>query len=137
MTTTPDDTYPHNPHMMTWAGYVISTLPVLMLMMSAYFKFAGGEKMAEGLAKSGWTMDLMRGVGVVELICVALYIIPQTAGLGAILLTGYLGGAVATHVRIGDGPGEYFMPILLGVMLWGGLWLRDPRVRQILPFRAI
>ena len=88
----------------------------------------------EGMATLGWDERLALGLAVVELTCTAIYLLPHTAVLGAILLTGYLGGAVATHVRIGD---PFHMPILVGVFIWGGLWLRDSRVRELTPFRSI
>src|SRR5262245_17573856 len=88
---------------MLWAGYIISALPALMLLMSGIMKFMPmDEKAQEGLKHVGWSSELVRPLGVVELVCTVLYIIPQTSVLGAILLTGYLGGAIATHVRVGD-----------------------------------
>lgn len=78
-------------------------------------------------------MNVAFGLGILEVACVVVYLIPRTAVLGAILLTGYLGGAVATHLRVGD---PCFGPILLGVVLWGGLFLRDPRLRTLIPLRS-
>jgi hypothetical protein len=86
----------------------------------------------EGLTHLGLPEKLLFGLGVVEVGCTALYLIPQTAVLGAILLTGYLGGATCAHLRVGD---PYFAPILLGVAIWGGLFLRDARLRTLIPFR--
>lgn len=120
---------------MIWTGYVISTLPVLMLAMSATMKFLQPKEMVEGMAQMGWPMSLALPLGIVETVCTLCYIIPQTAVLGAILLTGYLGGAIATHVRVEDG--NFFMPLLIGVALWLGLFLRDPRLRALLPWRKI
>src|SRR4051794_30216819 len=91
-----------NPKWMLWTGRVISALPVLMLLMSGAMKFIKPPGMEEGLAKIGWTEDQMLGLGIVELACTILYIIPQTSVLGAILLTGYMGGAIATHARVGE-----------------------------------
>jgi hypothetical protein len=71
-------------------------------------------------------------IGLLELLCAVLYLVPQTALLGAVLLTGYLGGAVATHLRIGE---PFVLPLVLGVLIWAGLWLRDPRLRGLLPLR--
>ena len=77
------------------------------------------------------------GIGVVELLCLAAYAIPRTAALGAVLLTGLLGGAIATHVRAGSPAFEaYIFPILFGLLLWGGIWLRDDRLRTLLPLRS-
>ena len=115
-----------------WTGRVISTLPVLMLLMSAAFKFMKPPEVVEGFTKMGWPERLSLTLGIVELACTVLYVIPRTAVLGAVLLTGYLGGATATHVRIGD---PFYTPILLGVLVWLGLYLRDRRVRALLPLR--
>jgi hypothetical protein len=115
-----------------WAGRVMSTLPVLMLLMSAAMKFARPPEVVEGFQKLGYSEDLANGLGILELACTVIYVIPQTAVLGAILLTGYLGGATATHVRVGD---PFHMPVILGVLIWGGLYLRDQRLRSLLPLR--
>lgn len=114
-------------------GYVMSTLPVLMLLMSAVMKIARSPQVIEGMPQMGYPVWQAVPLGIVELVCTVLYIIPQTAVLGAILLTGYLGGATATHVRMED-PG-FSTAVILGVFLWGGLFLRDPRVRALIPFR--
>lgn len=118
--------------MALWSGRVISALPVLMLLMSGIMKLAKPAFVVEGIAKAGWDENLLLGLGIVELACTALYVIPQTSVLGAILLTGYLGGATATHVRIGE---PWFGPVLFGVMLWLGLALRDPRLWALIPLR--
>ena len=86
----------------------------------------------EGFVRLGYPESLTLGIGIVELACAVVYVIPQTSVLGAILLTGYLGGATATHVRIGE---PFFMPIVLGVLIWGGLFLREDRLRALLPLR--
>jgi hypothetical protein len=83
----------------------------------------------------GYAEAVVLHLGVVLVACTILYLIPQTAVLGAILLTGYLGGAVATHVRAGQGPFEILFPVVLGALLWGGLVLRDVRLRALLPWR--
>jgi hypothetical protein len=87
----------------------------------------------EGFAHLGYPESLALGLGIVELACVVVYLIPRTAVLGAILLTGYLGGATATHLRIGE---PFFMAIVLGVLVWGGLYLRDDRLRVLIPLRS-
>ena len=109
---------------MLWAGRFMSAAPVLMLLMSAVMKFVKPAQVVEGFEHLGYDMGLATGLGIVELSCTALYVFPRTSYLGAILLTGYLGGATATHVRVGDP--TFFMPIVLGVLVWGGLFLRDP-----------
>lgn len=115
-----------------WTGRVLSTLPVLMLLMSAGMKFAKPPEVIEGFGKLGYSVDLALPLGIVEVACTIMYIVPQTAVLGAILLTGYLGGATATHVRVGD---PWIAPVILGVLVWGGLYLRDARLRALLPLR--
>ena len=118
---------------MLWAGYIASTLPVLMLVMSAVMKFLKPADVTEGFTKLGWDMNLATALGILELACTVIYVIPRTAVLGAILLTGYLGGAIATHVRIGE---QFIAPAIMGVFIWGGLWLRDQRLRALLPLRS-
>jgi uncharacterized membrane protein YphA (DoxX/SURF4 family) len=117
---------------MLWAGYVASGLPALLLIFSGVMKLIQPEGMPEEFARLGYPAGLAPGIGVVELLCTVLYLIPQTSVLGAILLAGYLGGATATHVRIGD---AFIMPIIVGAVLWAGLYLRDPRVRALIPLR--
>lgn len=118
---------------LVWTGRVLSTLPVLMLLMSACMKFARPPEVVEGMSKLGYSVDLAVPLGIVELACTIIYVVPQTAVLGAILLTGYLGGATATHVRVGD---PWFGPVVFGVVLWLGLYLRDARLRALLPLRG-
>jgi len=113
-------------------GYVLTVLPVLMLLFSASGKFLKPDGMEENIQKLGWRMDQMTALGIVEVACVILYVIPQTAVFGAVLLTAYLGGATATHARIGD---SVFFPVLVGVVLWIGLYLREPRLWPLAPFR--
>jgi uncharacterized protein YndB with AHSA1/START domain len=116
-----------------WVGRIVSAAPVLMLLMSAAMKFIKPAGFAEGLAHLGYPESLALGLGLLELLCTLLYVIPRTAVLGAVLLTGYLGGAIATHVRVGD---LFMVQALLGVLVWGGLYLRDERLRALLPFRS-
>jgi hypothetical protein len=115
-----------------WAGYIMSALPVLMLLFSAAMKFAKPPFAMEGFKHLAVPESLVLGLGVLELGCTLLYIIPRTSVLGAILLTGYLGGAVLAHLRVGD---AFFGPVIFGVLVWGGLFLRDPRLRALIPFR--
>jgi hypothetical protein len=116
-----------------WAGWIISVLPVLMLLMSAAMKFSKPPPVVEGFAHLGYPERLALGLGILEVAVAVVYLIPQTAVLGAILVTGYLGGATATHVRVGD---PFFMPIVLGVLAWLGLFLRDRRLRALIPLRS-
>jgi hypothetical protein len=114
-----------------WTGRIMSLLPVLMLLFSGVMKFIPSPQLNEGFAHLGWPVALASALGVLELACTVVYLVPRTAVLGAILLTGYLGGAVATHLRVGD---PWWMQVGLGVLLWGGLWLRDPRLHLQMPF---
>jgi hypothetical protein len=124
---------PAAPKKMFWSGWVISLLPMPLLFMSAWFKLSSAPPALEGFVKYGYAAPVLFPIGIVEVLCTVLYLIPRTAVLGAILLTGYLGGAASTHVRAGE---PFIIPILLGVLLWGGLYLRDERVRALLPLRS-
>lgn len=119
-----------------WAGWIMSVLPVPLLAMSCSMKLMKGAQAVEGFAKMGYPAGVIVPLGIVELGCTVLYLIPQTAVLGAILLTGYLGGAVDVHVRNGDPFANVATPIVLGVLVWGGLFLRDPRIRALIPLRS-
>jgi len=116
-----------------WTSYVVSAIPVAMMIFSAVLKFFPSV-VADGFNQLGWPVGLAPILGVIELACVIVYLYPRTAVLGAILVAGYLGGATATHVRVGDG--FFFAPFLLGVLAWVGLWLREPRLKALLPFRS-
>lgn len=115
-----------------WAGRIMSALPVLLLLFSGVTKLVQPTAVIEGFTRLGYPAHSALGIGFLEIICTVLYVIPQTSVLGAIVLTGYLGGATATHVRVGD---PFFGPILLGVLLWGGLYVRDERLRALLPLQ--
>jgi uncharacterized membrane protein YphA (DoxX/SURF4 family) len=119
---------------MYWAGWVVSILPALMLCFSAYSKFSPPPDFEKQLAPMGWPASVMFALGIIELTCTILYLIPQTAVLGAILLTGYLGGATATHVRVADW-GHMPIPIVLGIIIWIGVALRDGRLWSLIPWR--
>lgn len=115
-----------------WTGHIIGAVPVLALLMSAAMKFTLPPAAMEGFAHLGLPQDLALGLGIVEAAVAIIYLFPQTAVLGAILITGYLGGAIATHIRVGD---PFLMPLALGILPWLGLYLRDPRVRVLVPWR--
>jgi uncharacterized membrane protein YphA (DoxX/SURF4 family) len=117
---------------MLWAGRIMSALPVLMLLVSAVMKFLKPAPVVEGFAHLGLPERLALGLGILEIACTVLYVIPRTVVLGAILLTGYLGGATVTHLRVGD---PFFMPVIFGVFVWGGLFLRDARLWSLVPLR--
>jgi uncharacterized protein YndB with AHSA1/START domain len=122
-----------NPTWMSWLGWIISILPALALIASGSVKVMN-IKPPEGSPDIGWSESAMFGLGIVEIGSAVLYLFPSTAVLGAIVMTAYLGGAVATHVRIGD---PMFWPaIILGILAWFGLRLRDGRLRAILPWRG-
>jgi len=113
-----------------WAGRFLSGLPILFLFMDSVMKFMKPQQVVEATTKLGYSEDLIVSLGVVLLVCTVLYAIPKTTVLGAILLTGYLGGAVASHLRAGDSLfGHVLFPAYVGIMIWGGLYLRNERVR--------
>jgi hypothetical protein len=113
-------------------GWILGVLPIAMLVMSAAMKFAQPKDVVQGFEHLGWPLKLAVPLGIVELVCSVLYLIPRTAVLGAILLTGYLGGAMATTLRVGDG---FIFALIMGIVLWAGLFLRDPRLRSLIPLR--
>jgi DoxX-like family len=118
-----------------WIGRILSALPVLALAFSAVLKIHRSPEMLQfWTGKFGYPESAATPIGAVELLCAALYAIPQTAVLGAALVSAYFGAAVATHVRVGD---PFLIPIVLGVLVWIGLWLRDERLRAIFPFRRL
>ena len=120
-----------------WAGRIISALPILFLLMDAVGKFVKPEPVVTGTIALGYNESVILPLGIVLLVCTILYAVPQTSILGAILLTGYLGGAVATHVRIGNPVFTHMLfPVYLGIMIWLGIYLRDIRVRSLVPFRS-
>jgi hypothetical protein len=116
-----------------WTGCVFSAVPVLMLIMSGVMKLVKPGFVVEGFTHLGWPESYALGLGILELACVVVYLIPQTAMLGAILMTGYLGGAIATHTRVGE---LMVAPqVGLGILVWLGLYLREPRLRALMPWR--
>jgi hypothetical protein len=117
---------------MLWAGRIMSAVPVLMLVLSAVMKFLKPQPVLDGFAHLGIPLGMVVGLGVLELLCVVVYVIPSTSILGAILVTGYLGGATLTTLRVGD---AFYGAVVLGILAWGGLYLRDPRLRALIPFR--
>ncbi len=118
---------------MLWIGWILSILPSLMLLFSGTMKLLKAEAVVTGFAELGYPEQLILPLGIVEVGCTLVYLFPRTAVLGAILVTGYLGGAVATHARLLQP--QFLAPFVLGVLVWGGLYLRDARVRALVPFR--
>ena len=120
-----------------WVGYIISILPVLFLLMDGIMKLFKPQVVVDTTVQLGYPESSIIPIGIALLVCTVLYIIPQTSGLGAILLTGYLGGAVATHVRVENPLFTYILvPVYLAIFLWLGLYLRDPRLRKLVPLRS-
>ncbi|MDZ4658565.1 MAG: DoxX family protein [Bythopirellula sp.] len=117
---------------MIWTGRVMSGVVVLMLLFSAVMKLSNHSEVAKEFTRLGWSETKDLALGILEIVCTIVYAIPQTAVLGAILLTGYLGGATATHVRIDD---PFFGPVIGGMLVWLGLFLRDGRLRALIPLR--
>lgn len=119
-----------------WTGRIISGIVALFLFMASVMDLVKPASVLEGMVKYGYPESSLAGIGIALLISVALYVIPRTSVLGAILLTGYLGGAVATHVRASDPLGRMLVPVLFAMLAWGGLYLRDVRLRALVPLRS-
>lgn len=120
-----------------WTGRVLSALPALFLLMDAGMKLAKPSFVVDATTKLGYSEGVIIPLGIVLLTCTILYILPLTAVLGAVLLTGYLGGAVASHLRHGDPLFSHVLfPSYLGILLWLGLLLREPRLRALFPLRS-
>ena len=117
-----------------WTGRVMSILPILLVLFGSVMKLMRTPAVVEGFVRAGLPEKLIIPVGVIELVCVIVYVIPRTAILGAILMTALLGGATLTELRIGDP--TYPIPVLLGMLAWGGLYLRDVRLRELIPLRT-
>jgi uncharacterized membrane protein YphA (DoxX/SURF4 family) len=118
-----------------WTGRILTILPALMLLMSGIMKIAKPPSVVQGFEHLGYPERLAMTLAILEIGCTLIYLIPQTTVLGAILLTGYLGGATATHLRIGE-PVNCITTVLLGVVIWLGVFLRDPRLRALIPLRS-
>ena len=115
-----------------WAGRVLTGLAAFAFLASGVMKLAGmAEK--KDLDLIGIPVSMVFPLGILEIACALFYVFPRTAVLGAILLTGYMGGAILTHWRVGD---PFFIQIILGVVVWAGIWLREPRLRALLPMRT-
>lgn len=122
----------------TWIGRIIGGLAMLFLIIDAAIKLVPIQAVHDTLVQLGYPASpaFARGLGVLALVCTALYLIPRTAVLGAILWTGYLGGAIASNLRVGNPLFSHILfGVYLGLMLWGGLWLRDRHLRNLLPLR--
>jgi len=115
-----------------WVGRVISILVSLPFLLSAFLKLKDGPEVMKGIAHLGLPEPMVVPVSILELACVVIYLIPATSVLGAVLLTGYIGGAMCTHWRVGD---PFFLHIVLGILVWLGLYLRENRLKELLPLR--
>lgn len=116
-----------------WTGRLISVLATLLFLFSAFLKLRGGPEVEKGFAHLGLPLSMVRPLAILELACVAIYLVPQTSVLGAILLAGYVGGTICAHWRVGD---PFAIQIALGLALWLGLYLREPRLKALIPLRA-
>jgi hypothetical protein len=115
-----------------WIGRIVSALPVLLFIATGTFSLLKPAAAMQGFAHYGYPESALPRIAITEILCAIIYAIPRTSVLGAILLTGYLGGATATHVRVGE---PFFIAVTVGVVIWLGLFLRDARLRALLPFR--
>jgi hypothetical protein len=116
-----------------WVGRVISVLPVLVLLMSAFMKLKGGPEVRQGLAHLGLPESMIVPLAILEISCTVIYLIPATSVLGAVLLAGYMGGAICTHWRVGD---PFIAQIVIALLVWLGLYLREPRLKALIPLRT-
>ncbi|HEX6283718.1 MAG TPA: DoxX family protein [Pyrinomonadaceae bacterium] len=114
-----------------WAGRVVSGLPALFLLVDGGMKLVKPAVVVDATVKLGYSESAIIPIGVVLIVCTILYLTPKTSVPGAILLTGYLGGAVATHVRVNEGVFPIIFPVIVGVLLWLGLYLRNPKLRAL------
>jgi uncharacterized membrane protein YphA (DoxX/SURF4 family) len=129
-----NETKPSGSRALFWTGWILSILSALALLMSGIMKFMPiTPEVEQGLQHVGWRADQVGTLGILEICCTIIYLIPQTAVLGAILVAGYMGGAIATHVRVGD---PFIVQAIIPVVFWLGLWLREPRLRSLLPLRS-
>jgi hypothetical protein len=120
---------------MLWAGRVLSVWPVFVVLTSATWKLTRSPFYVAEFARIGWPESALPLLAFLQLGCIVLFIIPRTAVLGAVLLTGYLGGAIAAYTRIGE-PYPVLVPLSTSVIAWAGIYLRDERLRSLLPFRG-
>jgi DoxX-like family len=120
---------------MLWAGRILSAIPVLFLLFDGVAKLIKPASVVEATVRLGYPESVIPGLGILLPVCTVVYVVPHTSVLGAILLTAYLGGATATHVRIGDPLFPILFPSIVGALIWGGLSLRDERPRTLIPLR--
>lgn len=127
---TTESSAPKSSKAMLWASYAITALVTGGLLFSASMKILKPKELVDEFTRLGWPDRLALPLGIVEVVAAVLFVIPRTSVLGAVVITGYLGGATATHVRIDD---AFLPPVIMGMLVWGALWLRDSRIRALLP----
>jgi len=115
-----------------WVGWILTILASLLFLFSAFMKFKGGADMDQAMTHLGLPTSMVLPLGILELTCVVIYLIPATAVLGAILLAGYVGGTIVTCWRVGD---PFIINIALGLVVWLGIYLREPRLKELIPLR--
>jgi hypothetical protein len=115
-----------------WVGWIITAVLSLLFLFSAVMKLVGGPEVVQGMAQLGLPERLMIPLGILEAACTVVYLIPATSVLGAILLAGYMGGAICTHWRVGD---AFFLQVLIAILVWVGIYLREPRLHALIPLR--
>lgn len=115
-----------------WTGRILTILVVPIFLMGIVMMLTKNPQAIEGMVKVGWPASAVPTILTLEIVCLVLYLIPATSVLGAVLLTGYLGGAVATHLRAGESPA---LAVVVGVLVWGGIYLRERRLWELLPLR--
>lgn len=118
-----------------WIGIALSAVAVLFMLLDAYSHLAKPAPVVQAFARLEFPIALAPAIGVIALVCLAIYVIRRTALLGAVLLTGYLGGAITIQLRAGSPPFEASFPLIVALLLWGGLYLRDSRLRALFPIR--
>lgn len=118
-----------------WTGYIISGLVAAFLLLDGVAKLFKPAPVVEATTQLGYPETAIVPIGIILIVCTVLYLIPKTSVLGAILLTGYLGGAVATHVRVSGGAFPIIFPVVFGILVWGGIYLRDGRLGELIPLR--
>jgi hypothetical protein len=115
-----------------WVGWAITVIVALLFLFSAVMKLMGLPEVKEGMAQLGLPESILKPLAILEMACAVVYLIPVTSVLGAILLTGYIGGAICTHWRVGD---QFLAQVGIGIVVWLGIYLRDPRLKALIPLR--
>jgi hypothetical protein len=125
------------PKRKSWAGIILSGLAVAFLVFDSLIKFTTGAPVSNAMNQLGFPVRMAPAIGALELILLAIYLLPRTSVLGVVLWTGYLGGAIALHLRVGNPLFSHVLfPVYVALLLWGGLYFREDRLRQLLPLRS-